>query len=185
MCPFYQSPCSGFPFCPSPCNRPPLAVLVSQSACPVLSPGWGQILGSTNTSWNCKKNRLNPSYFIFLHVRLMCNLQLLCSLNKLTFVSWMTLSSLTGFPGPWIEQQRRSSGSVLWAVASPESQLGLRMAERAASAAWWISIPGSRVLQRPRPRPAPSSLFGTLRSVSHRPLLASAEVTRSGARDIN
>ena len=36
----------------------------------------------------------------------------------------MTLSSLTGFPGPWIEQQRRSSGSVRWAVASPESRNG-------------------------------------------------------------
>ena len=68
-------------------------------------------------------------------------------------------------------------------MASPESQLGLGMAERAASAAWWISIPGSRVLQRPRPRPAPSSLFGTLRSVSHRPLLASAVVARRAALD--
>ena len=57
----------------------------------------------------------------------MCDWIILCNYSvlwKSTFIPLMTLSSLTGFPGPWIEQQRRSSGSVRWAVASPESRNG-------------------------------------------------------------
>ena len=52
-------------------------------------------------------------------------------------------TSLARFTVSWIEQQRRSSGSVVRAVPSP----GLGMAERAASSAWWIPGRGPQTLR--------------------------------------
>ena len=52
-------------------------------------------------------------------------------------------TSLVRFTVSWIEQQRRSSGSVVRAVPSP----GLGMAERAASSAWWIPGRGPQTLR--------------------------------------
>ena len=59
------------------------------------------------------------------------------------FWSFAVCTSLARFTVSWIEQQRRSSGSVVRAVPSP----GLGMAERAASSAWWIPGRGPQTLR--------------------------------------